>query len=575
MFFGVKSAKVCFMIKKLHLQLNEQHKSFKIDFEQDLSGNLIIISGVNGSGKTQLIDIIRGFRLNDPNQKINRIITQNDAILDDTLIAHKSFRDYSSIGELSSAEVQGVLNERNNIYQLYRDYKLNHNQNQLSGTRYASKKVKSLLVEKFGQQKFDSGSIERDELKEAIPADFIFYQDDIFTNKIGEVFFRYVSMVHNKQAEAGATNRSFDPTSLPIPPWKELNDLFKKLKFDYRFKDFYERINDEISEQPAIYATKEDGSIDPSQKRLLSDLSDGEKALISLTFAVLASEQTHPKVILLDEYDATLNPSLIEAFFIILEDFFVKKDVQVIVVTHSSSTLSLAPEYAFFYEVYKPKGDRPRILQVQRDQYEELAIANKHFYLKVGNQDSRYLEIEAENRTLKDLLEKLQTSPAEQKLQIITEGKNTCHIKKALDILDPKILEKIDIVSGVESKSGKEQLKSGFDFISNMANTHKMLFVWDCDAVGIVEPLKETEYCYKFCFPKNDVNTKMKKGIENVYPESVFTDEVYTTSDDELDDGNKTIRRVDKGKLLTKIEEIKNEVIFENFRTLIEKIKSI
>ena len=49
----------------------------------------------------------------------------------------------------------------------------------------------------------------------------------------------------------------------------------------------YVEINDEIDEQPAIYSLKDDGSIDTTEKRALQDLSDGEKALISLTFAVL------------------------------------------------------------------------------------------------------------------------------------------------------------------------------------------------------------------------------------------------------------------------------------------------
>lgn len=567
--------KIRLMTKKIHLKLNEKYKSFEPGFEQDFLGDLIILSGVNGSGKTQLIDIIKGYKSNDLNQKINRVISQEEVTLDETVIAHKSFRDYSSINELTSAAVDNLFAAKNALFSWYRDYRLNFNRHELNSNKDACKRAKALLVEKFGDTRFDDGSITREEIKEAIPRDFVLFQDDIFTNKIGEIFFNYVSLVHNKQAEAGNKGTQFNSSSLPKAPWKELNELFEKLNFGYKFRDFYERVDDEINEQPAIYALKKDGSIDLTQKRSLTDLSDGEKALISLTFAVLASEQTHPKILLLDEYDATLNPSLTNAFFTILEEFFVKKDVQVVVVTHSSSTLSLAPEHATFYEVYKPKDNRPRILQVQRDQYEELAIANKKFYDKIENQETRYQEIEKENQDLKKLLDQLQQVTPENKLQIISEGKNIEHIGKALSLLEPGLLEKVNIVLDAESKTSKQQMKNAYEILLNITGAPKTLFIWDEDATSIVEPLAETSSCYKFCFQKNETNNRMKRGIENLYSEEMFTENVYIETKEERNDGETTTKKVDKKKFLEKIQALENKSEFDNFTPLINKIKSL
>ena len=42
-------------MKKIKLKLNNDYKSFKKDFECELCGDLIILSGVNGSGKRQLL----------------------------------------------------------------------------------------------------------------------------------------------------------------------------------------------------------------------------------------------------------------------------------------------------------------------------------------------------------------------------------------------------------------------------------------------------------------------------------------------------------------------------------------
>ena len=51
-------------MKKLTIKLNEIYKSFDPGFVQDFSGDLVITSGINGSGKTHLMEIIRGYKAN-------------------------------------------------------------------------------------------------------------------------------------------------------------------------------------------------------------------------------------------------------------------------------------------------------------------------------------------------------------------------------------------------------------------------------------------------------------------------------------------------------------------------------
>jgi len=459
----------------------------------------------------------------------------------------------------------------------YSQYRLDANNpgaGGFGGFRDAATRAGAILFAKYGE-KFSGGTLTQDEIKSALPRHFVLFSDDIFSNKIGEIFFNYVSLVHNKEAEAGRNGTPFDPASLPVAPWKELNDLFAKLNFGYRFKNCYQRVDDEIDEQPAIYAIKDDGSTDLTQKRRLSDLSDGEKALISLTFAVLASEQTQPKVLLLDEFDATLNPSLVTAFFTILEEFFVERGVQVIIATHSSATLSLAPDYATFYEVYKPRNERPRVLQVLREQYEELAVANRNFYDKIENQDERYKEITAENSALKEFAAQLQAVTTDQILQVVTEGRNIDHIAKALALIDSDLLARLEIVSGAEGRTGKQQLKNAFEILSKIAGTPQTLFVWDWDSAAIVETLEETTFCHKFCFARNDENTCMKNGIENLYGDEAFTEDVYIEITEQCDDGIKTTRRVDKSRFLARISTFTTAEDFENFRPLAIKIKSL
>lgn len=49
-------------MKKLEIQLSQKYRSFQNNFKTILEGDLVILSGVNGSGETQLFDIIRGFQ---------------------------------------------------------------------------------------------------------------------------------------------------------------------------------------------------------------------------------------------------------------------------------------------------------------------------------------------------------------------------------------------------------------------------------------------------------------------------------------------------------------------------------
>ena len=62
-------------MSRLSIKLNKKHKSFDKDFQYVLEGDLILLSGVNGGGKSQIIDIINGQQGRNANQKIESSIT--------------------------------------------------------------------------------------------------------------------------------------------------------------------------------------------------------------------------------------------------------------------------------------------------------------------------------------------------------------------------------------------------------------------------------------------------------------------------------------------------------------------
>ena len=70
-------------------------------------------------------------------------------------------------------------------------------------------------------------------------------------------------------------------------------------------------------------------------------------ALVSCVYK--ASFDKHfPQVLLLDEVDASLHPSMMQNMLNVIEKVFLENGVKVILVTHSPTTIALAPEESVY-----------------------------------------------------------------------------------------------------------------------------------------------------------------------------------------------------------------------------------
>lgn len=398
---------------KISIKLNQDYKQFKKDFTIDLNGSLIIISGVNGTGKTQLIDILSRSQVFSPTVSridlakyaINSDVKINDCHIPKVLVSRRSFKDNIKINNTILPDPKNVLWHKDEAWKYYSDYhKWNDNTvNYLKSKSIVMECIKGHTL--VDEPKFDASKpnntrtgITEEEFKSLLPNDFVWEQDDLFANSIDRLFYEFAAKRHDEQARLGRENGGFNNDDyLKNAPWTFLNDLFEKLNFNYRFKIDYEFVTPNLKERPMLFPILSDGSLDYESPRELSELSDGEKSIISLTFALL-NENRRPieKILLLDEFDNTLNPSLIESLFTILNDYFVSRGVVVVMTTHSPVTISLAPDYARCYEVFKQDNDSPKIIPVDKFQYTELKIANKSFYDKLENQNERIKELEKE-----------------------------------------------------------------------------------------------------------------------------------------------------------------------------------
>src|SRR6201999_232657 len=86
---------------------------------------------------------------------------------------------------------------------------------------------------------------------------------------------------------------------------------------------------------------------DPNRIVPAIDLSSGEKVLLQLVLWLFTAgkEGVFPKLLILDEPDAHLHPSMTQQFLDVISDVLVSKHgVREIISTHSPSTVALAPD---------------------------------------------------------------------------------------------------------------------------------------------------------------------------------------------------------------------------------------
>ena len=92
----------------------------------------------------------------------------------------------------------------------------------------------------------------------------------------------------------------------------------------------------------------------------IADLSSGEKTLLALAYQIYRNQKDGnlPEVLLLDEIDTCLHPSMTRQLLEVLKKVFIDKyGMKIILVTHAPSTVALAPEESI-YTMKKDGEDR-------------------------------------------------------------------------------------------------------------------------------------------------------------------------------------------------------------------------
>ena len=211
-----------------------------------------------------------------------------------------------------------------------------------------------------------------------------------------------------------------------------------------------------------------------------------------------------PGLILLDELDAVLHPSMISALLVGLKEQFVNNGTPVIMATHSVTTVSLLDE-GEIYSVGRV-GGRVDVRCVRKAE----AVSDL-----------------SEGLATIDTGLKIAASGNTAPVTILTEGNNALHLKRWASLVFP---EKIEVFDHLPDKTGKDQLLQYGRLLAKMNANSYFLIVWDWDAAGkareLSNDLSNSDKVTAFSFTKRD-NKVADKGIENKYDEELL--ESYTT----------------------------------------------
>ncbi|AEA59747.1 AAA family ATPase [Burkholderia gladioli] len=272
-------------------------------------------------------------------------------------------------------------------------------------------------------------------------------------------------------------------------PWDVLNSILEEFgSLDYRIP------SPEGMDSFLDYRLKIQSKSNPELSLDFSNLSSGERVMFALVGAMYraGTVERFPQVVLLDEIDASLHPSMIRIMLSIIENILVKKGIKVILVTHSATTVALSPDGSIY--IMNRRGEdriRPSVKN------EALEILSEGFVtLEKG-------------LLLMEELDKTGTC-------IITEGYNTVFLRRALDLYG---VEGVTVISGLESRTGNRQLRTLFDFFARVPHKNKVIIIWDCDVAIDVESVNNT---YALQIDKNPKNKVARKGIENAFHEDLL-----------------------------------------------------
>ena len=344
------------------------------------------------------------------------------------------------------------------------------------------------------------------------------------------------------------------------PPWEVLRSAVAEMRdatgntglFDFDFTN-PERMALNVANINSVEFTAHLINRSMGARHPLDSLSSGEKVLMALCLVSFGRQMgaRPPGVLLLDEIDAVLHPSMVTALIRMLKTLYVDHGTKVIMTSHSPMTVAMLEEG----EVFRVSREGTHISIAQASKAEAVEELSEGLAtIDTG------LRIAAYN---------------EAKVIILTEGHNTKHLKRWAQLFFP---EDVSVFEGLEGHSGKDQLASYGRMLARMSTDAHFVILWDCDAENKAKSLREelTEGAgvTPFAFERREENQIAKTGIENTYDEGLLQPYVgtYTSSSGAVSYSFEGNRKSDFAEYILNNGQKGHFAHYENLRQIVNQI---
>lgn len=346
----------------MHLTFKKPHLSIREALPDQDVPDFAVISGLNGAGKSHLLQAIAKGAV-----QVDRI--RRDAILHFEFGSMQSSERLPPLANKGKGEptppgpfawrpmVSHLLTIDKSNPQLFNPFDPKNIEKRKGQLRKAIIEGEYFTEEELAELEGDFGKAIEDftgqEFQLVSPASFP--ESDPFTVAVSDIVSTYAQRRAEYRHRAlfrekgygftdeiadwsdEAYERRFGP-----PPWTMMSESLARMGLRYAI------------DEPPITDSRTNHKVrlrDLDQNILvpLSNLSTGEITLLALATSLYSSSSEpgvpFPKLLLLDEPDAGLHPSMVKVLLEVLHSvLFLNHDVKVILTTHSPSTVALAPD---------------------------------------------------------------------------------------------------------------------------------------------------------------------------------------------------------------------------------------
>lgn len=254
---------------------------------------------------------------------------------------------------------------------------------------------------------------------------------DPFTLTVGELFLTYHARKVRNEFLQWLAEKKQDPSVRPMtdeefvgrygpPPWELLDETLASIGLDYRFDPPVGTEEDLVYEARLVHG--ETGAVVTT-----AQLSSGEKTLMAVAMSLYTGSRLGeaielPRVLLLDEPDASLHPSMVQSLLRVTGDVFCRQyGVKVLLATHSPSTVALAPAESIYT---MRRSEFPRLRRVARDEtLASLTVGLPTLSVRIENRRQVFVESEHDQACYQELFRLLHQSLATPiSLEFIASG---------------------------------------------------------------------------------------------------------------------------------------------------------